>query len=111
MRGLTIVVVAPDPDRFRAALTMACAAAALGGRVRVYLHEGAVGLLAMAATAPPGLPDLTELRAIANESGVELIACQTGLALARLAADSERVAAGGWIDLLATLADDRLVTL
>ncbi|KQM30523.1 DsrE family protein [Sphingomonas sp. Leaf10] len=111
MRGLTIVVTAPDSDRFRAALTMACAAAALGGRARVYLHERAVGLLAMTAAAPPGLPDLTELRAIADESGVELIACQTGLALTGLAADSERVAAGGWIDLLATLADDRLVTL
>jgi len=111
MRGLTIVVVQPDPARWRAALTMACAAAALGGRTRVYLHEGAVALLAITGGAPPGLPDLTELRTIAAESGVELIACQTGLALVGLAADSERVAAGGMIDLLATLGDDRLVTL
>ena len=110
MRGLTIVVAQPDPDRWRAALTMGCAAAALGGRTRVYLHEGAVALLAMAGGAPPGLPDPTELRAIAAENGVELIACQTGLALAGLAADNERVAAGGMIDLLATLGDDRLVT-
>jgi len=111
MRGLTIVVATPDPDRFRAALTMACAAAALGGRTRIYLHEGAVALLTMTGTAPPGLPTLSELRIIALETGVELIACQTGLALAGLAADTERVAAGGLIDLLATLADDRLVTL
>ncbi|KQM93121.1 hypothetical protein ASE70_14735 [Sphingomonas sp. Leaf22] len=111
MRGLTVVVVAPDPDRFRAALTLACAAAALGGRTRVYLHEGAVALLAMDGSAPAGLPNLTELRAVAIESGVELIACQTGLALAGLAADDAMVAAGGMIDLLATLADDRLVTL
>jgi len=111
MRGLTIVVATPDPDRFRAALTMACAAAALGGRARVYLHEGAVRLLSTDAPAPEGLPGLTELRAIADDSGVELIACQTGLALAGLSADTQRVAAGGLIDLLATLEDDRLVTL
>lgn len=111
MRGLTIVVAGPDPDRLRAALTMACAAAALGGRARVYLHEAAVGLLRQNATAPAGLPDLTELRAIAADSGVELIACQTGLALAGLSADGQKVAAGGLIDLLATLQGDRLVTL
>lgn len=111
MRGLTIIVAGPDPDRLRAALTTACANAALGGRTRVYLHEAAVGLLGTDATAPAGLPNLTELRAIAVESGVELIACQTGLALAGLSADTQRVAAGGLINLLATLKDDRLVTL
>lgn len=111
MRGLTIVVAGPDPDRFRAALTMACAAAALGGRARVYLHEAAVGLLGVDASAPEGLPNLTDLRAIADHSGVGLIACQTGLVLAGLSADTQRVAAGGLIDLLATLKDDRLVTL
>ncbi len=111
MRGLTIIVAGPDPDRLRAALTLACAAAALGGRTRVYLHEAAVTLLTAPGTAPEGLPDLTELRAIADDSGVALIACQTGLALAGLSADTQRVAAGGLIDLLATLKDDRLVTL
>lgn len=111
MRGLTIVVAGPDADRFRAALTMACAAAALGGRTRVYLHEAAVGLLAVDAFAPEGLPGSAELRAVATDSGVELIACQTGLALAGLSADTQRVAAGGLIDLLATLKDDHLVTL
>ena len=111
MRGLTIIVAGPDLDRFRAALTMACAAAALGGRARVYLHERAVTLLAARASAPAGLPDLPQLRAIANDSGVELIACQTGLALSGLSAEQANVAAGGMIDRLATLADDRLVTV
>ena len=46
-----------------------------------------------------------------GESGVELIACQTGLALAGLSADTQRVAAGGLIDLLATLKEDNLLTL
>jgi predicted peroxiredoxin len=111
MRGLTIVVVGPDPDRFRAALTMACAGAALGERMRVYLHEQAVAVLTARGSAPAGLPDLAELRAMATESGVALIACQTGLALAGISADQANVAAGGMIDLLATIADDRLVTL
>ncbi|KZE18010.1 MULTISPECIES: DsrE family protein [Sphingomonas] len=111
MRGLTVVVAGPDPDRLRAALTTACAAAALGGRARVYLHEKAVELLVTDAAAPEGLPNLNDLRAIATDSGVDLIACQTGLALAGLSADTQRVAAGGLIDLLATLGDDRLVTL
>ncbi|MFD1034574.1 DsrE family protein [Sphingomonas hankookensis] len=111
MRGLTIVVVSPDPDRFRAALTMACAGAALGGRMRVYLHEQAVAVLTARGSAPAGLPDLAELRAMATESGVELNACQTGLALAGISAEHANVAAGGMIDLLTTLADDRLVTL
>lgn len=111
MRGLTVVVAGPDPDRLRVALTMACAAAALGGRARVYLHEKAVALLATDAAAPEGLPSLNDLRAIGADSGVDLIACQTGLALAGLSADTQRVAAGGLIDLLATLGDDRLVTL
>ncbi len=112
MRGLTIVVVSPDADRLRAALTIACAAAALGGETRVYLHEEAVALLANGGTMPPpGLPTISELRTVAIDTGVTLIACQTGLALAGLSAETERVAAGGMIDLLATLDDDRLVTI
>lgn len=112
MQGLTILVTSPDPDRFRAALTLASAAAALGARTRVYLHEGAVILLSgNEALVPPGLPTFAELRMVATESGVAVIACQTGLALAGLSADAVEVDAGGMIDLLATLGDDRLVTL
>ncbi|MDJ0275631.1 DsrE family protein [Sphingomonas sp. 2R-10] len=112
MRGLTILITNPDPNRFRTALTMAAAAAALGAPTRVYLHEGAVTLLsAQDMRVPAGLPMLGELRAIAIDSGVALIACQTGLALAGLSADAAGVEAGGMIDLLATLSDDRLVTL
>jgi predicted peroxiredoxin len=112
MRGLTVVVTTADPDRLRAGLTMACAAAALGGRARVYLHEGAVALLAQDTPAPAtGLPSLAELRAVAVESAVAVVACQTGLALAALSAEVAGVQAGGMIELLATLGDDRLVAL
>ncbi len=109
VRGLTIVVAGADGDRLRAALTMACAAAALGGRARVYLHEAAVAAFAGDTPAPVGQPTLGELRDIAAESGVALIACQSGLALAGLAADAIGVSGGGMIELLASLGDDRLV--
>jgi len=110
MRGLTVVVAAADEDRLRAALTMACAAAALGARTRLYLHERAVAAFAGAGGAvPAGLPTLPDLRGIAAESGVAVIACQTGLALAGIAADSIGATGGGMIELLATLGEDRLV--
>ncbi len=111
MRGLTVVVATGDPDRLRAALTLACAAAALDARTRVYLHEAAVALLGQPHPAPPGLPTIDELRAMAVESGVRVIACQTGLALAGTSADALGVDGGGMIELLATLGEDRLVTL
>ncbi|WP_235525318.1 MULTISPECIES: DsrE family protein [unclassified Sphingomonas] len=109
MRGLTIVVAGAEGDRLRAALTMACAAAALGARARVYLHEAAVAGFAADVPAPAGQPTLGELRGIAAESGVAIVACQSGLALAGLAADAIGVSGGGMIELLATLGDDRLV--
>ncbi len=109
MRGLTIVVAGADTDRLRAAMTMACAAAALGGRARVYLHEAAVVAFAADASAPAGQPTLGELRSIAADSGVEIVACQSGLALAGFAADDLGVSGGGMIELLASLDDDRLV--
>ena len=111
MRGLTVVVATGDPDRLRTALTLACATAALDGRARVYLHEGAVALLGQTHPVPPGLPAIDELRVMASESGVRIIACQTGLALAGSSAQALGVDGGGMIELLATLDEDRLVTL
>ncbi len=112
MRGLTIVVAGADADRLRAALTMACAAAALGGRTRLYAHEGAVAALAGPdRPVPAGLPTLGDLRAIAIDHGVAIVACQTGLALAGLSAEAIGVTGGGMIELLATLDDDRLVVV
>ena len=103
MRGLTLLVATADPARLRAALTLAAANAALGGRTRVYFHEEAVPLL---ASRDP-------LIATALETGALLIACQTGLAAAGLAADQlpDGVETGGLISLLADLGDDRLDTI
>lgn len=100
MRGLTLVVATADPDRFRCALLMASAQAALGGRARLYAHEGAVRLLAV--------PD--DALTTARELGVRLIACQTGLAEAGLPLP-DGVEAGGLVSLMAALDDDRLVAI
>jgi hypothetical protein len=99
MRGLTIIVVSADAQRFAAALAIASAHAALGGQARVYLHDAAVGCL---------LP--TSALGTALELGVILIACQTGLADAAIPLPAG-VDAGGLVSLLAELGDDRLVTV
>ena len=118
MRGLTLIVATGDAERFRAALTLAAAHAALGGRTRVYCHEGAVALLCghdpdAAELVARGLPSRAELIATAIESGVEIIACQTGLALAGLeeTALPRGVETGGLVGVLADLGDDRLDTV
>lgn len=120
-RGSTIIVAAPDGVRFRVAMTLALAQSALGGRVRVYCHEASVALLARAergdedraALAANGLPNRLDLITMAVSSGVSLIACQTGLAIAGLAiADlAEGVEAGGMMALMADLGNDRIVTV
>lgn len=117
MRGLTVLVATADPVRFRAALSTAAANAALGGRARVFLHEDAVVLLQ--ASADPdaarltaaGLPSQADLIAITRESGVELLVCQSGLALTGLSMAElpAGTAAGGLVSLLATLGEDRLL--
>ena len=109
MRGLTILVASSDPARFRAALALAAAHAALGGRTRLFLHEEAVALL----DAITGDAALAHLIATATESGAVLIACQTGLARAGLAETDLPAGAetGGLIGLLATLDEDRLDTV
>lgn len=119
MLGLTILVATADVERFRAALSLACAHAALGGRTRLYCHEAAVALLVPGADpgngalAGMGLATRAQLLTEALESGVTLIACQTGLAATGIAFDTltAGVEPGGLVSLLADLGDDRLVTL
>jgi predicted peroxiredoxin len=119
MRGLTILVATADIERFRAALSLACAHAALGNPARVYCHEAAVALLVPgndpndAELAGKGLASRAQLLGESRESGVTLIACQTGLAAAGIAFDTlaAGVEPGGLVSLLAALGDDRLVTL
>ncbi|MBY0519498.1 MAG: DsrE/DsrF/DrsH-like family protein [Sphingomonas sp.] len=118
---LAIMLVTEDSVRARAALSVALAHVALGGRVRIYAHERAVALFAQAprlddeteTLAAAGLPDRLAMLAMAIESGVELIACQTGLAIAGLSIGELVLGTepGGLVALLATLGDDRLVSV
>ena len=117
MRGLTIIVAGQDPARLRSALGIAATQAALGGPARLFLDGIAVGLLGADADdadyVAAGLPAMDELADTCLALGTRIILCQTGLALAGLAATSldPRLETGGMTGILATLGDDRLVTL
>lgn len=101
MRGLGVIVAGPDPVRFRSALTLAAAQAALGGRTRVLLDSAAVGLAAA--------PD--EILESCFDLGVAVMLCQSGLAMAGLEAAGldSRFDYGGMVGWLADLGDDRLI--
>jgi predicted peroxiredoxin len=101
LKGLGIVVAGTDPRRFRTALTLAAAQAALGGRVRILLDGESV---ALAATADDLLDSCFEL-------GATITLCQTGMAEAGLdaAALDPRFDHGGMVGWLAELGEDRLV--
>lgn len=99
MRGLTIIVASGDTARFDAALTMANAHAALGGRTRVYLHDAAVTV-----------PLRSDAYVAAIELGVTFTACQTALDTHGIALPPG-VVGGGMIGLVADLDDDRLVVV
>jgi predicted peroxiredoxin len=118
MRGLTIVVAEAATGRAHAALSLAAAQAAMGGRARVFFHADAVALLRPPVTAPEdahhtaaGLPTLAALIDEALALGVELTACQTGLALSGTSAAGldGRIGFAGMVGVLADLGDDRLV--
>jgi hypothetical protein len=102
MTGLAIIVAGVDVARFRTALTLAAAHAALGGRTRLLLDGEAVRL----AVLPQD-----ELIESCFDLGATITLCQSGLAAAGLeaAALDPRFDYGGMVGLLADLGDDRLV--
>ena len=118
MRGVTVILAEAAPARLRAALSLASAVAAVGGRARVFLHEDAVTLFAapLASPADPrrsatGLPTLSQLFEEALAMPVEVIVCQSGLAMTGMDAGQldPRITTGGLIAVVATAGDDRLV--
>lgn len=116
---LLLVATTADAERLRGALTLACAEAALGGSVRVFLQLDAVALLAPPITGPRdaahianGLPSLAALIDDALDLDVAIIACQSGLALTGLGAGTldPRITTGGPVGVLAeTTADARVL--
>jgi predicted peroxiredoxin len=117
MRGLTVIVT--RPSGFRAGLELAAANAALGGAARLFCQSEAVAALAALRNphdgdySAAGLPTLAELFEDALGLGVAIIACQSGLALMGIGADTldPRIGVGGPVSILQTLGEDRLATL
>lgn len=99
MRGLTVIMLTADADRFAGAMALASANAALGGRTRLYCHDAAVMLLEPSAAMDAAI-----------EIGVTIIACQSGLA-AHGRPLPDFAEGGGLVSLLATLGDDRLLSV
>ena len=119
MPGLSVIVAVAEGRRFCAALETAMAAAALGQPARLFLQGDAVAMLRApagfagdGARRAAGLPDLATLLGEAVAMDVELVACQSGLALTGLDAGMivPGVAAGGPVSFLAGVgSDDRLI--
>jgi predicted peroxiredoxin len=119
MPRLTIIVASGDAARLYAALETAMAAGALGGSTRLFLQGEAVALLRApiafagdAARRAAGQLDLTGMIAEAEAMGVELLACQSGMALAAMTADDlpPHAKASGLVSFLAGVGtDDRLI--
>ncbi len=115
MRPLTIVVTTGDAERLRGALMLASAQAAMGGAARLFLQLDAITLLRAPIAAAQddahrakGLPTLAALLDEALAIGVDIIACQSGLALNEMTAAAlpEGVETGGPIGVLAQVQDD-----
>lgn len=120
MRGLTILVAERSATRLRSALTMAAGHAALGGATRLFLDAAAVPLVRApigddgdALWRDAGQPTLADLLDVAIDHGVRIILCQTGIAMigASPADFDDRIETGGMIGVIATLGDDRLVSV
>lgn len=115
MRGLRIVVTAAEAERLRGALVMAAAQAAMGSEAALFLQLDAVGLLRQPIKAPrddahraAGLPSLAMLMEEAIGLGIEMIACQSGLALCGMTAADlpSGIATGGPLGFLQATGDE-----
>jgi predicted peroxiredoxin len=117
-RGLAVVLSEANHARLHAALTLACAAAALGRPVRLFFHgESAAALTTSrhwqgdATYRAAGLASVAELVENAIGLGAQVMACQTGLQMIGVAATSlaEGIETGGMVAFLADARDDELV--
>jgi predicted peroxiredoxin len=117
-RGLAVVLSEASHARLHAALTLACAAAALGRPVRLFFHGESVAALTAgrhwqgdAMYRAAGLPSVGELVENALGLGAQVMACQTGLQLIGVTAASlaEGIETGGMVAFLADARDDELV--
>lgn len=116
--GVTIIVAGADSNRFHAALSLAAANAALGERSRVFLQGEAASLLTRSGAsaldsrlARHGIPTVPDLLGECLAMGVEIIACQSGLALAGISAEALPAGSrtGGLVEVLASRGEDQLL--
>ena len=118
--GLTIVIADVSSERFRTALSLATATAALGGRARIFLQGEAVSILRQPiigwedeAYEAAGLPTLPAHYAEAIDLGVRFILCQSGMALTNAEPRDYHASTeyAGMVSVLADLGNDRLVVV
>ena len=117
VQGVTIVLAGSDDERLHAALSLAAANAALGRRSRLFLQGAAVAMLGRAdqpgdaERSRHGIPTVPELIGELLAMGGEIIACQSGLALAGMEAGQlpHGIATGGLVEILTTRGDDQLL--
>lgn len=120
LHPLKIVLTTPDAERFRGALTLAAAHAALGGGASLFLQLDAVAMLRAPLIVPrddahaaAGLPTLAALLADAMMLGVKVTACQSGMTLAGLTVDilPRGIEVGGPIQFLTDGGDEARVVI
>ena len=120
LRGLTIVIADVSSERFRTALSLATATAALGGRARIFLQGEAVSILRQPimgweddAYADAGLPTLPAHYRDALDLGVRFILCQSGMALTGAEPRDYDPATeyAGMVSIVADLGEDRLLVV
>jgi predicted peroxiredoxin len=111
MQGLSIVIAAADPARFRSALELAAANAALDRPTRVFLQAQAVPLLWAEDEPGRGIPSMMEILGEAVALEVKISACQSGLALGGREASAlpGGVETEGLLSFLAGSGDDQLL--
>lgn len=120
LRGLTVVVADVSSERFRTALSLALAQAALGGRTRIFLQGEAVSIIRPPmvgweddAYADAGLPTLPQMFDEALALGVGVTVCQSAMQLmdAQPSDFDDRVDYAGMVSVMQELGDDRLVVV
>ncbi len=120
MRGLTIIVADVSSERFRCALSLATAQAALGGKARIFLQGESVSIIRAPMVgweddvyADAGQPTLEQLFGESLDLGVQIIVCQSAMQMtgAEPRDFDARVEYGGVVSVMQSLGEDRLVTV
>ncbi|MGA9867795.1 MAG: DsrE/DsrF/DrsH-like family protein [Acetobacteraceae bacterium] len=119
MAPLGILLISGGAERAHYAFVIAAGAAALGRDVVVFAtNEGTRALCADIAhldaqDRPAGVASLAELRAASVDLGVRMIACETGLLMAGIAASAllDGAEIAGVATFLAAVGDGQMLSI